>query len=133
MRKVFTFIISGLVFSQLSAQQLSPSASIGSTPGYSQEPGAKSNNLSGIENAGEIPLARLYPNPADDQIHIRFNEKMIGNSVRIYSLLGSEVVSHSIGGAQETIDVSILPSGLYIYSIIDKNNKTVVSGKFNKQ
>ncbi len=74
----------------------------------------------------------LYPNPANDQIKFSVNEKLVGHTIRIYSLLGSELINRNITSAQESVEVSTLPQGLYIYNIIDKNNKTILTGKFNK-
>jgi hypothetical protein len=143
MRKLFTLIIFGLVFLQLSAQQ---SASAGNetpvnpatiisraaaSPNEVQESNAKSSNA--LESNSDALQLRLYPNPAEDQVRLTASDKMIGNTIRIYSLLGSEVASRTIASAHESVDVSALQQGLYLYSIIDKNNKSVVTGKFNKQ
>ncbi len=126
MRNFFTLIISGLVFSQLSAQ-------ISTSGTDASQEANKVIILPGIDTGSDIAQIRLYPNPIVDLVHIRFSEKMIGNSIRIYSLIGSEVADRSITNSQEVIDLTGLPSGLYIYSIIDKNRKTITSGKFNKQ
>jgi hypothetical protein len=143
MRKLFTIIIFGLVFSQLPAQQstlagnetpANPSTIImrpTTSSNEVQESNAKSS--SALESSSDALQARLYPNPAEDQVRLTANDKMIGNTIRIYSLLGSEVASRTISSSHESIDISSLQQGLYLYSIIDKNNKSVVTGKFNKQ
>ena len=146
MRKTFTFIIFGLVLSPLLARQLSSGASgllaagnPSTSHAYVQAPAPEAQEANsafkaaGIENTIETPQIRLYPNPAGDQIQLTVNEKMLGNSIRVYDLIGTEKLSYSIDYGQSAIDVSGLSQGLYLYNIIDKNNKTVLSGKFNKQ
>lgn len=149
MRKIFTFIIFGLVLSPLLARQLSIRASgilaagnlSSSAISYAypqafahEVPEANfASKTAGIENTTEAPQIRLYPNPAGDQIQVTVNDRILGHTLRIYSLLGNEMLSHTLDYRQSAVDVSGLSQGLYLYSIIDKNNKTVVSGKFNKQ
>jgi hypothetical protein len=139
MKKLFTIIISGFVFLNLSAQQFSganfetvasvQAQSINITHTSDAQDAAKA----GIDNVSEMPQIRVYPNPAEDRIQISVNDKMIGNTIRVYSLLGSEMMSHYIGSGQDVLDISALSRGLYLYGIIDKNSKTILSGKFNKQ
>ena len=120
MRKLFTLIIFGLVFSQLTARSY--------TTGGNETSAANST-----ENITESLSVHLYPNPVEDQLNFTATDRMIGNTIRIYNLLGSEMDSRSINSGHESIDISSLQTGLYLYSIIDKNNKAVVAGKFNKQ
>ena len=143
MRKLFTIIIFGFVFINLSGQQFNGigfetvasvrAQSINILRSTDAPDAVKNNSISGTENLTETPQIRVYPNPAEDRIQVTANDKMIGNTFRIYSLLGSEMISHYIGSTQNAIDISALSRGLYLYGIIDKNNKTVLSGKFNKQ
>lgn len=145
MRKLYTLIIFGLVFSQLTAQQSTSGGNempanqsiIISRPASSaadgQDATVKSSTSNGLESLSDPIQVRLYPNPAEDQVRLTANDKMIGNTIRIYSLLGSEVAARAISSGHEVIDISGLQEGLYLYSIIDKNNKSVVTGKFNKQ
>ena len=88
---------------------------------------------SSIETISEGPQIRVYPNPASDLIQVTVHDRLIGHTIRIYNLLGSEMISHNMATGEESINVSALQSGLYLYRIIDKNNKTILSGKFNKQ
>ena len=125
MRKFFTLIILGFICLHLSAQQVSNGSGASASSGTS-------SFLSGMESNAEYPQIRIYPNPAGDRIQITISEKMIGSTIRVHSLLGTEVLSRSMAEGQEIMDVSALPQGLYLYNVIDKNNKTVLSGKFNK-
>jgi hypothetical protein len=130
MRKIFTIITLSLVFSHLPAQQLS-----GGNTSTTRTIVNTSDAPEPTKNSMESPDAAqimLYPNPANDQIKFSVNEKLVGHTIRIYSLLGSELINRNITSAQESVEVSTLPQGLYIYNIIDKNNKTILTGKFNK-
>jgi len=106
MKRLFTFIIAALVFSNISAQHISG------------------------EEALEISA---YPNPVSSRLHFTTNEKAIGTTVRIINVLGTEVLSYELSTTRDAIDVSRLQSGLYLYSIIDKNDHIVQTGKFNKE
>ena len=137
MRKFFTLIIFGLVFSQLSAQQFliagQETSPANSSTINTQESGVKGNNPGATDNLSEAVQLHIYPNPASDQLQLIVSDRLIGNTIRIYNLLGSEVSSHPITGSQESIEVSALEQGLYLYHITDKNHRTLFSGKFNKR
>ena len=125
MREFFIIIIFGLICSHLPAQQLTNGSNGALASG-------NSSSLSAIENAAEALQIRVYPNPVSDLIHVTVTDKVIGSTVKIHSLLGTEVISKNVTEGQEAIDVSSLQQGLYLYNILDKNNKVILSGKFNK-
>jgi hypothetical protein len=129
MRKIFTIITLSLVFSHLPAQQLSGGSTTTRPIVNTSDAQEATKNTMESPDAAQI---MLYPNPANDQIKFSVNEKLVGHTIRIYSLLGSELINRNITSPQESVEVSTLPQGLYIYNIIDKNNKTILTGKFNK-
>jgi hypothetical protein len=67
----------------------------------------------GVDENG-LPLVDLYPNPANDKIHIEGLEGE--NRVQIYNAYGMLVKTVSINGDDE-IDISELTSGYYILRI----------------
>ncbi len=54
----------------------------------------------------------LYPNPTNSEINIS-SESLI-NSIEIYNSLGQKVYTETINSKEKTIDVSSLPSGVYV-------------------
>lgn len=59
--------------------------------------------------------AKLFPNPAVDQLQIQLPSETGNTLLRIYDVSGKEVlVSNAMGGNQISLDVSDLESGLYL-------------------
>ena len=54
----------------------------------------------------------LYPNPTTSEVSIS-SESFI-NSIEIYNSLGQKVYAETINSKGKTIDVSSLPSGVYV-------------------
>lgn len=69
-------------------------------------------NSSGIDDVYGNSL-RIYPNPARDRLNID------GQYTRLVFSNMSGAVVMTVDGKQETIDVSSLPAGLYILTVID--------------
>lgn len=113
MRRLYIFIIAGLVFSNISAQSI--------------------QNSETSEQAQEILDMRGYPNPVSAKLHFNISDKMLGHSVRVINVLGSEVMSYELSTTHDAIDVSTIQAGIYLYRIVDKNDKIILTGKFNKE
>jgi hypothetical protein len=57
---------------------------------------------------------RISPNPAKDQLHIEFPDKMNGHEIiRIFNSLGVLVYQQARSGDRETITISSFPTGIY--------------------
>jgi PKD repeat protein len=63
---------------------------------------------------GISPEARIYPNPASDYIHIT---GLHAADIRIYNLVGEEVLSITHINGEETINISTLDKGLYLVKV----------------
>ncbi len=70
----------------------------------------------------------LYPNPAKDILHIKFNNSLIINKVIIYNLLGKEIIEEK--NIENSIDLEKLARGHYILKII--TNKGYLVKRFLK-
>ncbi|MFY7671904.1 InlB B-repeat-containing protein, partial [Tenacibaculum sp. MEBiC06402] len=68
----------------------------------------------------KVPF-KLYPNPVEDIIHIESKE--IVEKIKIYNVLGKEVVSSTM--SNESINVSSLSKGLYFMIIETTSGKGV--------
>jgi len=79
-------------------------------------------NLLGIENQLEIQQSfTLFPNPAKDQVTITYkNEGSF--AFECYDLLGKLVQTETITNSGQTINISSLNSGMYLYRVkVGKN------------
>jgi len=82
-----------------------------------------------------IISASVYPNPASTFIHFQFNREVDFQesfTVQIYSSSGRIVQSQLISQNSEPISVQNLPAGNYIYRVISKEEKQMVTGQFIK-
>ncbi len=81
----------------------------------------------------------IYPNPFNTSLNITLsNISQINKSesdsyrIKMYNVLGEEVMSISLNKQVSTVETNHLPSGIYIYRVIS-NNKIVQSGKLISQ
>jgi hypothetical protein len=73
----------------------------------------------------------IYPNPANDFINVEvINGHRVG-TIRIYNTVGALVKSIDMNGSEKEINISELPTGLYIISIEDA--KEPLTKQFIKQ
>ena len=90
-------------------------------------------STTGIEPvAGGVDVT-IYPNPATSKLYINVSDKMVGSGVKVFSVLGNEVMNCELISTHDAMDVSTLSEGIYIYRIINKNDKTIYTGKFSKE
>lgn len=72
----------------------------------------------GVEEVS-LTKAIVYPNPARNQITIKFNQFNDNNTIAVYDLKGSLIKIQVISNSQETIDIRSLASGTYMLQIND--------------
>lgn len=72
----------------------------------------------------KISEIKIYPNPADDHVIINSNNYSVGTTCCIFNLLGETVYTQGVNGNKITIDVSNLPIGTYILTMIDEQKVT---------
>jgi len=77
----------------------------------------------------------IYPNPfiASTTISITDISKINNCEVRIYNVLGAEVMNISVTKQVTMLETSSFSSGVYFYKIIDNTNKVIQSGKLIAQ
>lgn len=66
--------------------------------------------------------ARVYPNPADNYIHIAF-EKTAAGSITLYNLLGQKVWSKNIQSTTEMIATDHLSNGVYMLELSGRQSE----------
>jgi hypothetical protein len=87
----------------------------------------------GIESYnGLIKAVTIYPNPFSTSITINNIAQIDKAELRIYDVLGAELMSSLINYQTTTFETGNLPSGIYFYKVIS-NNKTIQSGKLIAQ
>jgi len=74
----------------------------------------------------------IYPNPFTTSINVIVNSEKSYLELKIYNVLGTEVLNKKISNNETNINVNNLSSGIYIYNLIE-NNKTIQSGKIVSQ
>jgi photosystem II stability/assembly factor-like uncharacterized protein len=76
-------------------------------------------------------LLKIYPNPAIDKISFKVSEKVTSGNLSISNINGQQLLQQEITESTTTIDVSTLPSGVYVAKVVGE--KGVQVGKFLKQ
>jgi M6 family metalloprotease-like protein len=76
----------------------------------------------------EISESEVYPNPVSNYVNIRIKNFDNEAILKFYNNTGTLVKTHIMNSSSETINVSDLPTGLYI---ITKNGNTI--GRFMKE
>ncbi|MFK7951094.1 MAG: T9SS type A sorting domain-containing protein [Saprospiraceae bacterium] len=79
--------------------------------------------------------AKIFPNPAINNLTISFNDNHYYNkklTVKIFDILGKEQAFYKISEKDTQIDLSELPNGMYIISLID-GGRVLQSHKLLKQ
>ena len=74
----------------------------------------------------------IYPNPAVDQLNLRFKEINRGDQFQLYDALGKQLVQELIVDYQMYIPFSNYSTGIYFLSIISSENKLIKTFKIQK-
>jgi hypothetical protein len=72
----------------------------------------------------EAKKVKIYPNPAQAQVIVEVEHNMLPCSLYIYSMDAKLLSTKPLVNGNNTIDVSSLPKGNYIFSIIGENINT---------
>ncbi|MBL7936148.1 MAG: DUF3494 domain-containing protein [Bacteroidia bacterium] len=89
--------------------------------------------INDIDSKNIIEIASFYPNPMTNSLSVLVTSASESNPVNfsIYNTLGTLVMSKIITEQSSVIETN-LPSGIYFYKVITKNNK-IQSGKLMSQ
>jgi hypothetical protein len=71
----------------------------------------------------------FYPNPAKDELVLKYNSKE-NFQVEIFNILGSKVKTFSLYGGQTTVNIQDLESGIYFLRF--KDDGKTISKTFTK-
>ncbi|MEP7168514.1 MAG: T9SS type A sorting domain-containing protein [Bacteroidota bacterium] len=83
--------------------------------------------ISALEDEAASDL-KIYPNPATDYLEFRMTSVAEKSVLEIFNLMGSEIMSKNIssddnGNYSEILDISHLPSGIYIFKVINETGQ----------
>ena len=87
-------------------------------------------NNTGIKVPDE-PSLSICPNPASNIIVINLSSYWYYKNIFITSLIGQPLITCRVIEAKTTLDISALPSGVYLVKIVGKDGEQV--GKFIKE
>lgn len=77
----------------------------------------------GVDDFSAKNSISIYPNPAQDYITVSNNTPL--SSVEFYSVLGNKVFEKTnLNSLSETIDISHLPSGIYLLNSVDSEKRS---------
>ena len=82
----------------------------------------------GIKKINDDFKVQIYPNPAKDYAQISCADGI--KEISVYSFTGSLIKKVKVGANSHKLDISSLPKGIYIISVV--NNKGVINTKINK-
>ena len=96
------------------------------TADFAKAPASMPNSMESSAN-----MAKLYPNPAKDEVMIAFEKATVSQGIlEIYGFTGSVIQSQNLASGYQYISVSVkdLKPGIYFYRIL-LNNEVVAKDK----
>ena len=100
-------------------------------PQYQQDFCYRYDNITGV-NSIDISDSKfeIFPNPAKDKIIVNFNYSN-DTYLQVFNLIGAKQIEILLdrGSATKSIDLTGIDNGLYFYSIIDKTDNKIKTGK----
>jgi hypothetical protein len=73
--------------------------------------------LTSVEDPHENPI-KIYPNPADDELHFDFPDNLVVEKVRLYNTFGQLVISTNELSQNDSLPIYQLSGGIYFGTII---------------
>jgi hypothetical protein len=70
----------------------------------------------------------VFPNPANDVVHIQISPSLIGEELKILKTDGSLIANEQMNEVIKTIEIQNLPGGLYFIQIGDNKQRFVIVG-----
>ena len=84
--------------------------------------------VSGIssDNKSKDVALKIYPNPAKDKITIETSGKSIETYLSVVNIEGQQLITRQITGPKMILDISNLPSGVYIVRMMNDRSVKIV-------
>jgi hypothetical protein len=81
------------------------------------------NNV-GINEIYQSSLFSVYPNPANSQINVKADAKLLGSVYNVYDNVGKVVLSGKINSENTVIELGNLSGGIYLFSVGENLKQT---------
>lgn len=65
-----------------------------------------------------VDAIALYPNPTSSYVTLKTNTNTVGAKVRIYNVLGQEMIQFNLNSIEQTLDISGFSKGIYILNLV---------------
>ncbi len=75
--------------------------------------------------SSSVPSFAVFPNPADDELYIKFDSGMSSRKVRIFDSLGQLVLEKDIMNNVEVFNISSFADGIYFCQVIEDDKPDV--------
>ena len=82
--------------------------------------------LAVAEMLEEVPSVRVFPNPTQTEFTVEISSSLIGKEYTLYNLLGVRVASGIFTSIQTNLDITAMPSGVYLLQVSDDLSVTKV-------
>lgn len=79
----------------------------------------------GIDELGKNTLFTIYPNPSKEKFGVRSSEFVDGSLLKIFNIIGDELLNAILERNNESFDVSHLNPGIYFVSIETKKGNSI--------
>lgn len=80
-------------------------------------------SIDDISSSGNQTL--IFPNPANEYFTVQLSEKSFSSEITITNIMGEIVLQEGINSNSATIPISEYPSGVYIITVTENNQKIV--------
>ena len=85
---------------------------------------------SGINELADYSFS-VYPNPTNGWLNINSNVNLAGFNMQVFDVVGRLVTSQTLEALHNSVNVSNLANGTYVYKVTDKDYNVIAQSKFN--
>jgi hypothetical protein len=78
----------------------------------------------GINEVSQSNLFSVFPNPAQSEINVNIDSKLVGSVFTIYDNSGKVVKSGKLNSANTTIELNDLSGGIYTFNLGENRKQT---------
>ena len=75
----------------------------------------------------------LYPNPANNEVNVVYDENADVKNIAIYNIIGKMMTVYKVAGNSANMSLEGMPSGIYFLKLYNSKGNVVVTRKFTKQ
>ncbi|WP_276133243.1 T9SS type A sorting domain-containing protein [Polluticoccus soli] len=76
----------------------------------------------------------VYPNPARDELNVKFNANTGINYITLYNMIGKALTVYKVSASNSAkLDIQNVPAGIYFIRLTDAQGRVVGTRKFTRQ